>query len=638
MKQRPTPEQQNVVMSAARLLVVRAFAGTGKTTTLVSYALARPNARILYLAYNKPIQMAAKGKFPKNVDCVTTHGLAFKHFGAPYANANKLGNVRPNDVMMYMRLDAVFAKAVLETVNNFIYSADPELTAAHVPASVHPTRAAEALTESVELWAAMKAMPGEHDLAENLRMSHDGYLKLYQLSNPNLTAGRYGYDVILADEWQDANPVSADIVIKQNCTRVLVGDSHQSIYGFRKSVDALNTAAQMPGAEVRYLTRSFRFGPDIASLATALLSGYKNETRPLIGVGGSQAIATKVDRSKQFTTICRTNASVFAQAVAMLDFKKVYFIGGVDSYPLDRLVDVQRLASGQLHLVKDPFFKQMGSLAKLSEYAKKVKDKEIGALLGVQKEFGPRIPGLVEAIQKAAVGRLEDLGEEGVQLTTAHRCKGLEFDQVVLADDFEEFATEDNVPVFLDTQELNEELNLLYVASTRASHAFEGNSSTRYALKALGHSGLKLPEGTQSSDWVKALMAGESCEQHAKAWDEAALAIAKASGQEQVAETPSTSAAAVVAPRAAGSASPSRSPAPARATPVRENAYQPRVWRGSTAAGAPAPAPASTPAPRELATATIAAPSAGVSKVVTGAPALPDGIKPWDRNRFRRKP
>lgn len=45
-----TTEQQAVIDSRGRLVAVDAFAGTGKTSTLVQYALARPNKRILYMA------------------------------------------------------------------------------------------------------------------------------------------------------------------------------------------------------------------------------------------------------------------------------------------------------------------------------------------------------------------------------------------------------------------------------------------------------------------------------------------------------------------------------------------------------------------------------------------------------------
>jgi len=76
-------------------------------------------------------------------------------------------------------------------------------------------------------------------------MLHDGYLKLYQLSNPVLQ-----YDCILLDEAQDINPVTGEIIFSQSrafnfyskkTSIILVGDSHQQIYSFRGARDQRRT-------------------------------------------------------------------------------------------------------------------------------------------------------------------------------------------------------------------------------------------------------------------------------------------------------------------------------------------------------------------------------------------------------------
>ena len=67
-------------------------------------------------------------------------------------------------------------------------------------------------------------------------MSHNGYLKLYQLRKPKLDID---YDVILLDEAQDTNPAIQDIVMRQKCARVVVGDRHQAIYSFIGAEDTL---------------------------------------------------------------------------------------------------------------------------------------------------------------------------------------------------------------------------------------------------------------------------------------------------------------------------------------------------------------------------------------------------------------
>jgi superfamily I DNA and RNA helicase len=58
-------------------LKVNAFAGAGKTSTLVEMAKALPHERILYICFNKSIADEASKKFPSNVQCKTVHSLAY---------------------------------------------------------------------------------------------------------------------------------------------------------------------------------------------------------------------------------------------------------------------------------------------------------------------------------------------------------------------------------------------------------------------------------------------------------------------------------------------------------------------------------------------------------------------------------
>jgi hypothetical protein len=67
-----TDEQRKIVetnVGPGHLIKVRAFAGTGKTRTLVEYAKARPNQKMLYIAFNKNAKLDAMSKFGSNVDC-----------------------------------------------------------------------------------------------------------------------------------------------------------------------------------------------------------------------------------------------------------------------------------------------------------------------------------------------------------------------------------------------------------------------------------------------------------------------------------------------------------------------------------------------------------------------------------------
>lgn len=65
---------------AGNQLVVNAFAGTGKTATLVQFAQTNPDSKMLYLAYNRAIRDEAEQKFPSTLSAnfPSTGSVAFR--------------------------------------------------------------------------------------------------------------------------------------------------------------------------------------------------------------------------------------------------------------------------------------------------------------------------------------------------------------------------------------------------------------------------------------------------------------------------------------------------------------------------------------------------------------------------------
>lgn len=72
-----TEEQMACIQSDAPSLSINAFAGTGKTSTLVGRAEARKKEKILYIAFNRSMAEDASKRFPENVVCKSSHSLAF---------------------------------------------------------------------------------------------------------------------------------------------------------------------------------------------------------------------------------------------------------------------------------------------------------------------------------------------------------------------------------------------------------------------------------------------------------------------------------------------------------------------------------------------------------------------------------
>jgi F-box protein 18 (helicase) len=469
-----TEEQQAVVHSPASCLRVNALAGTGKTATLVAYAEARPSERLLYVAFNKAVQREAQNRFPPNVECRTAHSLAFRACGQRYQH--KLGpDPKARDVVVALDLERcfdgdrtvayLFAMDVLTTLKRWLNSSWAELDkrALHHSAALErlaPTVSSGALMDvAQQLWRAMcdrenTAMP----------MPHDGYLKRYQLSEPALA-----YDIVLFDEAQDANPAMTDIVLRQAARKVFVGDSHQQIYGFRGAEDALE---RLPADQTLFLSGSFRFGQHIARAANALLGHFKRWQVPLRGLAAPDTLGPPRAGMPR-VLLCRSNAAVFNHAVENLA-SRLHFVGGIEGYRLERLIEAYHLYRGWP--VADPFLRSFEDWAQFRELSLAVEDLESLAVIGVVERYGRRLPGLVRKIRERATAA-RDAAE--VVLATAHKAKGLEFPQVQLAEDFAPLYRDEGRALRPPMEVPPEEINLLYVAATRARAVLTPNADLR---------------------------------------------------------------------------------------------------------------------------------------------------------------
>lgn len=463
-----TDEQQAIVESPARNLVVNAFAGTGKTTTLVAYAKRRPGKRFTYLAFNRSIKEEAAKKFPANVKCVTTHGLAYGTIGKNYAA--KLGTPRPYQVAEVLNISVLAAGKALEIVGRFLVSADPSLHERHMNGTPCSMGEMGSLFDAAtRLWERMQNINDT-----SVPMPHDGYLKLYQLSSPTIRS-----DIILFDECQDANPVTTSLILAQPADKVMVGDAHQAIYSFRGAVNAM---AAMRDAASLDLTKSFRFGPGVAGIATALLQDWKGERRSIKGMGKHQT-QFSVDFQGPHARLARTNGELFRSAVEALEGgRKFGYAGGVEGYRLDTILDAHRLYAGKRTDVRDPWIRAFDGFQAMRDYADQMDDKELKMLATIAEDYRQAIPSLVEQIKGRAVPPAQLTGKE-IMLATVHKAKGLEFDSVSLLDDFcdLEVKRDENDE---ETPPDPEEVNIVYVAVTRAERCLSLNDKTLEWLSA----------------------------------------------------------------------------------------------------------------------------------------------------------
>jgi len=468
MSFKQTPEQERIITWTGNKLVVGAFAGTGKTSTLEAFARANPERRMLYLAYNRAIRDEAERRFPFNVECKTSHQLAWSQFGRFFQH-RLTTSLRITDVAKLLNSRYwPLAKACLTSLNNFLYSADLAPGLAHLPDENDRSGldAGKILGAVQVLWREMSCSDSRFPV------THDTYLKLFQLSTPDLSLK---WDLILFDEAQDANPVTSHFVLNQICSVILVGDQYQQIYRFRGAENALN-ATELADADRLWLTNSFRFGPAVAEVANALLR-EAGEKRKVTGCGGEDSIAdTLPENAEHHCVISRTIAGVIGAALtASLAGKRVLWIGGIEGYRVEDLEDLYWFSVDMPErMQKSLLTKDYRDFDEYKAIAKATKDADMGQAIKLLEMYFPLPQKLV--ILKRQIAHNES--DADLTVVTAHRSKGLEWDTVVLNDDFNDI----NNPL-ISAEDRRDELNLLYVAATRARKMLILNEIVRQVVK-----------------------------------------------------------------------------------------------------------------------------------------------------------
>jgi len=469
---RLTKEQANIAKFKGSLLVVMAYAGSGKTATLIEYAKANPNIRMLYVAYNRAISEEAQSKFPENVICRTSHQLAHARFRKKYQHKFRQ-NLSINMVLRELGDNNwKLAKDVIFTLEQYLCSANKHVQVGHTPQADTPESMSvperryrgELVAYATSLWEKMK------DESNSFPITHDGLLKLYQLSKPDLSIY---FGAILFDEAQDANPVTTDFILRQNCKKLFVGDRHQQIYRYRGANNALD-APEMKSATRMYLSNCFRFGPEIAMVANSILH-LKNEEVFAVGRGGKGELLSSLPQDQRhFALLGRTVHGVIQAALSLANKdKKIFWVGGIRSYGIGMIADVLRLKEDKTSNIKNVLVQQFSSFHELKRHAQSTENFEVLRAIKLVE-----LPHFAVMLQKLAQQTVEHEYEADYTVSTAHRSKGLEWENVALLNDFPDVFA-------LEGDEYEDELNLLYVAATRAKKSLVINHIVEACMRKL---------------------------------------------------------------------------------------------------------------------------------------------------------
>ena len=476
----PTAEQAACVPAFATLedLVIQAGAGAGKSSTLRLLAQhAQANGRTVQVtAFNRKIIEDLAGKMPGNTNVSTLHSLARQAVGHRFSHRLNGARQRPEVQASVLGIKGVtvtvgtsgtrelaagfLAARVMGAVKRFCQSGDLDLSGHHFEyiegidlPDEHGDRtfannnavAASLLPFARKAWADLCDPKG------SLRFDHDHYLKMWALDDPRISA-----DVIMLDEAQDSNGVTIQII--ENLRRygvqvVCVGDEQQQIYSWRGAIDAMARFEQI-GANVAFLSQSFRFGDAVAEVANGLL-GRLNARLRLRGFGPMASTVGPVDEPRAI--LCRTNAGAISEMLDQIAAdRRPHLVGKAD--------DILGFCRGALAL-QDGRRSSFAELAcfqtwgEVQTFAEDESGSDLKLMVRLIDRFGAQT--IIDAIENQPT---EDKAD--VVISTAHKAKGLEWDSVVIASDFA-------APKAKGEDLSAEELRTAYVAVTRARRALD---------------------------------------------------------------------------------------------------------------------------------------------------------------------
>ena len=469
-------------------LVVEAAAGSGKTYTLVkALSLIPQDKRVLMTAFNKDIvkELTKKVKEFPNVEVRTLHGLgmilttrglgiggmkpeAYKYTQLIYnhwqdltkTNINKLSrNARKSFVENTKKL-VDFGRFYLATTRSEMIEL---MTKYDIPC----------VADEVDVALKVMAIGGKNldsiDYTDMIWMPHIYDLHLQECE----------YDFIMVDECQDLNVAERHLVLrclKEGGRLIAVGDSNQCIYGFSGSdPDSFKAIQSIPNTVSMPLSISYRCPESVVKFAQNLVPSIEAKQGAEEGVILDCVSLDDVHDGDM--VLCRNNAPLLQVYCKLLEQGKRAYIRGSDvGKNLQNIVIGTHKDYLYTNLKRDGVFIRLyedlfnSRKAIMERYGisqeDAMKHETIQAKLDMIRAL--EVLGADLTTTEELTKKIEDIFPkndkgEGIMLSTVHKAKGLEADNVFIA-----CASLMPSKSALDEWQVQQERNLMYVAYTRA--------------------------------------------------------------------------------------------------------------------------------------------------------------------------
>lgn len=299
-----TPEQRDIINAPNAHYVVRAVAGSGKTTTL-AYRIQRliqtglDPRRVLVLMFNKSAQLDFTRKLQevlgvgeKAPEVRTFHAMGYRLYqrfiqeGALAPFQDRILSEREIQFQLLQLtprfLDAEQGKEFkrnkkehLDIAAGFIDQCKSQMDDAH--SFFKQAEYEQKFSYLPQLFQAFEEWRKAHRRISYSDMLYDPVVALSQ--RPELVSlVTNKMDAILVDEYQDTNDIQHELLKYVSGTRAkvtIVGDPDQTIYEFRGAKPQYmlsGFAEEFPNSSAKHLSTTFRYGHQVSLLANHLIS------------------------------------------------------------------------------------------------------------------------------------------------------------------------------------------------------------------------------------------------------------------------------------------------------------------------------------------------------------------------------
>jgi len=459
--------------------VVRARAGTGKTTTIIEGLSHAPERKMLLCAFNKRIADELSRKLSTDrAEAKTLHGVGFTYVRRNWENA---------------RVDGSRGKRLaLEACGG---SSSPDAMVAMVAKLAGLVKEmvpyASKVDEVLEVAEAMDCLPDEDWEDDGWTASRVAKCALRAMEAASRKDGtvdfsdmlwlplrhnwaRGKWDLVVVDECQDMNAAQIELALK-SVTKggrvIVVGDDRQAIYGFRGADSgSLDRLKATMGAEELPLTVTYRCPQVVVAEAQRLVPDYTAAATAPTGVVESLPLEKLAESAKPGDfVLSRKNAPLVRVCLSILRAGTRAKVEGRD------------VGKGLVALVKKLKPKSLPNfLAKLEAWEEK--EKARASKLKKERAEAKRaeVEDQAETLRTLAEGlsgvpeleaRIEHLFADDaagnaslVVCSSIHRSKGLEAPRVFVLRSTLVRKDKDGKP----KPQAPEEANIEYVAITRA--------------------------------------------------------------------------------------------------------------------------------------------------------------------------